>query len=173
MPAHPIVAEVATLAVADPATCDRVALAELVATALRARGWLDSVDATIAVRAAELAAEGSGDPAAAVLAGGGRRSGREGRAAAARGDICLAMPELHDALASGTVSAGHVDAIARAASNLDDAGKADLAALGESLVDAAAASSVETFERHVRDLERRLSRDAASAGRNGCAGNDH
>ena len=57
------------------------------------------------------------------------------------------------------MSAGHVDAIARAASDLDESGRADLAALSDSLVDAAASSSVETFERDVRDLVRRLSRD--------------
>ena len=159
MPAHPIVAEVATLAVADPATCDRAQIAELVARSLAVRGWLDSFDGRLAIRSAQEAADGSSDPAAAVLAGAGRRSGRDAKAVVARGEICQQMPELHDALAAATVSAGHVDAIARAASDLDESGRADLAALAEPLIEAAARSSVEAFERQVRDLARRLSRD--------------
>ena len=159
MPAHPIVAEVAALSQVDPATCDRAGIAELVADIAHVRGWLDSLEGCAAAQAARLAADGSGDPAAAVLAGAGRRSSREAKTVAARGDACASMPEWHDALAAGAVSAGHVDAIARAAGDLDDSGRADLAELSESLVDAAASSSVEAFERRVRDLARRLSRD--------------
>ena len=173
MPVQQIVAEVAALSQADPATCDRAGIADLVAKLARVRGRLDAIEATVARRAAELAADGSGDPAAAVLAGGGRRSGRDARAAAARGDICAAIPELHDALASGTVSAGHVDAVARAAAHLDDTGKADLAALGESLV---AGRGRRRWRRS--NARSATSNDAyhattASAGRNRCAGNDH
>jgi hypothetical protein len=154
MPAIPITASVATLAVADPASCDRAALAELAAEALRVRGWLDAFEASIAAAAAHLA-----EPADVVLAADGRRSGRDARAAAERGVACELMPELHSALAAGTVSAGHVDAVARAAGRLDDDARDDLVALAGTLVASAASTSVEAFERQVRDLERRLSRD--------------
>ena len=52
MSAIPVVASVATLAVADPASCDRAALGELAAAALRVRGWLDAFEASLAAQAA-------------------------------------------------------------------------------------------------------------------------
>jgi hypothetical protein len=69
------------------------------------------------------------------------------------------MPEVHAALAAGTVSAGHADAIARAGRRLDEAGRGELAALECELVELAARTTVERFDRTVRDLARRLSRD--------------
>jgi hypothetical protein len=73
------------LLVADPAERNTEGLAGLVRRSLRLRSWLDAVDARIAVRAAELAAEGGGEAAATVLAGGGRRGKRDAEAAAATG----------------------------------------------------------------------------------------
>ena len=98
-----------------------------------------------------------GDPT--VLVTEGRRSAREAKTVTARGEICAAMPDVHSALASGVVSAGHVDAIARAAAQLEPDTRAALAEAAPALVDAAAASSVEWFERHVRELARRLDAD--------------
>jgi hypothetical protein len=69
------------------------------------------------------------------------------------------MPEVHDALATGTLSAGHADAIARAANRLDEAERDELAARAPELVEQAATLSVDSFARKVRDLARRLSRD--------------
>jgi hypothetical protein len=76
-----------------------------------------------------------------------------------RATVCAAMPEVHEALAAGTVSAGHADAIARAANRLDDQEREDLAAMAPTLVAEAASTSVDTFARTVRDLARRISRD--------------
>ena len=147
------------LAAADPLACDRHELAGLAAQAQRVRGWLDAFDARIALRAAQLAEEGSCEPAASVLAGGGRRASRDAETAARRAGVCEQMPGLHDALAGGEVSAGHVDAVARAAAQLDDAGRAELRVLEASLVGSAKALPVESFERECRDLARILSRD--------------
>ena len=61
------------------------------------------------------------------------------------------MPEVHAALAAGTVSAGHADAIARAANRLDADERAELATMAPTLVADAARLSVETFSRKVRD----------------------
>src|SRR5688500_4340622 len=83
--------------------CDPVALSELVGLVRQVRSWLDAVEATIATRAARLSAP-------EVLMPG--RAPRDVRVVAARGAICDEVPALHDALASGTVAAGHVDAIA-------------------------------------------------------------
>ena len=128
---HPIAAAVAVLVAADPAGCDRVALSGLIVDAQRVRSWLDALDATLARRAAELDEPG-------LVSGGGRRSSREAATVAARGDTCAAMSELHEALAAGTVAAGHVDAIARVAGQLDDDTRTELLSQATELVDTAA-----------------------------------
>jgi hypothetical protein len=143
----------------DPATCDSAALAVLTSAVHRLQCWLDAVNAAIAVRADELAAVGAGGPACVVLTDGGRRSSREAQVVAERAAVCAAMPEVQAALATGTVSAGHTDAIGRAGNRLDDAGRMELATRGAELVELASRSTVERFDRKVRDLARRLSCD--------------
>jgi hypothetical protein len=143
----------------DPATCDSVGLAVLTSAIHRVQCWLDAVNAAVAARADELARAGAGGPACMVLTDGGRRSSREAAMVTERATVCAAMPEVHAALASGTLSAGHADAIARAGNRLDEAGRVELAAMGPELVELASRSTVERFDRKVRDLARRLSRD--------------
>ena len=52
---------VTDLAAADPAVCDRDELAGLVKQSQRVRGWLDAVDARIALRASALVGVGAAD----------------------------------------------------------------------------------------------------------------
>jgi len=158
-----IVALATQLASVEPATCDRVALSELVALSQQARGWLDAFDARIAMTAARLAEHGHSESARDVLAGGGRRAAREAAAAARRGGLCERLGKVHDALADGTVSAGHVDAIARLHDELDDAGRAELVDLEPTIVAAAAANSVEAFDQEMRDLGRALAPDGGTS----------
>jgi hypothetical protein len=143
----------------DPRTCDSAALTVLTSALHQLRCWLDAADAAVVVRADELAAAGAGGPACMVLTNGGRRSSREVAVVTDRAAVCAAMPDVHTALAAGTVSSGHADAIARATNRLDESGREELAAMGSELVELAARSTVETFDRKVRDLARRLSRD--------------
>ena len=147
---------VAELVDADPAACDRSGLVALVAVSQRLRGWLDAFDA---LHASRLSHEGSCEPAASLLTGGGRRSVRDADAAARRAAVCAQLPEVHDALAAGRVSAGHVDALARLTTELDDAARAELKDLQSAVVGSAAVMPVETFEQEVRKLGRILSRD--------------
>jgi hypothetical protein len=149
----------ATLLVAEPDETDRDGLDGLVRRALRLRGWLDSIDARIAARAVRLAAAGGSEDAATVLAGGGRRAMRDAEAAAARGTVCERMPGVAKALADGTVTAGHVDALAKAARLLDDEGKERLAGQEQVLVNAAASLTPEQFDRECHDLARNLAAD--------------
>jgi hypothetical protein len=149
----------AELSECDPFQQDRVGLRGLVQRSLRLRGWLDAIDARIAARAAQLAAVGSSEDASTVLAGGGRRGRRDAEAAADRGTVCERLPLVATALANGTVTAGHVDAIANASRQLDDDGKERLADHEQSLVEAAASSTPEQFERECQDLARNLSGD--------------
>jgi Domain of unknown function (DUF222) len=147
------------LLVAEPDERDRDGLDGLVRRSLRVRGWLDSIDARIAVAAARLAAEG-GEAPAVVLAGGGRRVRRDAEAAAERGTVCARMPAVANALADGTIGAGHVDAIVKAARQLDDDDASGaLAEHAEALVNAAVSMTPELFDREVSDLARSLSGD--------------
>ena len=152
---HPIVGLVTVLTAADPAGCTRTEIAELASQSAQVRSWLDAFDATLAAA--------SPDPT--VVNSGGRRSSREANTIAARGQVCADMPELHDALASGTVAAGHVDAVARVAGQVEESVRAQLVEQAAELVEKASVSSVDWFERHVRDLARRLSADDGLAWR--------
>jgi hypothetical protein len=154
-----IVALVGDLVDADPASCDRAGLASLVALSQRVRAWLDAFDVRLAVHAARLAEKGACEPAAALLSGGGRRSTREADAAARRATACAQLPDVCDALAAGRMSAGHVDAVARLAGELDEAGRAELKDLQAAVVQSAAVMPVETFEREMSKLGQALSRD--------------
>jgi hypothetical protein len=146
------------LLVCEPDEKNRHGLDGLVRRSLRLRGWLDAIDSRIAHRAARLAGEG-GEPAAVVLAGGGRRAKRDAEAAAERGTVCARMPPLANALADGTIGAGHVDAIVKAAHQLDDDGQRRLAEQSRALVNAAASLTPEQFDREVSDLARSLCDD--------------
>jgi hypothetical protein len=149
----------AQLATTDPFCCDRDGLADLVAKTQRVRSWLDALDARIALRADQLSVQGGSESAATVLAGGGRRSTKDVEAATQRAGVCASMPAFHDALVAGAVSAGHVDAVARAAGQLDDDGRSRLQERVGSLVESATVMPVEAFERECRDLARILARD--------------
>ena len=50
-----------------------------------------------------------------------------------RAAVCASMPDVHAALSAGMVSAGHADAIARAANRLDADERAELAAMAPTL----------------------------------------
>jgi hypothetical protein len=154
-----VVELVAQLAAADPSGCDRDGLTDLVRTAQRVRGWLDAFDARIALAGRRLADQGGCEAPGALLAGDGRRSARDAQAAAERAGVCEQLPSVHDALAGGEVSSGHVDALARLSAGLDDAGRSELKTLEPTLVESAKQQTVEAFDRQCRDLTRILSRD--------------
>src|SRR5215213_2642715 len=154
MKPHQILGAVTTLTVTEPGGCDRAALSDLAVLVRQVRGWLDAVEASVASRAAQLSSP-------EVVAAG--RASREVRAVVGRGQMCAAMPSLHAALADGILAAGHVDAIAREAARLDEPARAGLLGDADALVDVAAGASVDGFERHVRDLARRLEGDGLTA----------
>ena len=149
------------LVAADPAACPSVdEVTMLLHHAQGVRAWLDAFEVACTSRLATLAAAGRGIAPAEVLTDGGRRRGRDAAVVVARAQVCVSMPDLHDALATGVVAACHVDAVARAAHDLSPAGRDALAEMAPSLVTtAAAAPSVESFERSCRDLVRILSHD--------------
>jgi len=124
--------------------------------------FADSVDIRVARLSRQLAAEGRSESATGVLRDAGRRSGRDAAAAAGREQACEQLPSFETALAAGTVSSGHLDAVANATAKLDEAAKAEFTARESELLDTAAESSVESFERHCRDVARSIIDDDAA-----------
>jgi hypothetical protein len=147
------------LAAVDFDTCDRPALDDVLVQWRMLRSFTDACDIRIARRSRQLAAKGSSEPSEAVLAQGGRRPAREARAAAAREKACDQLPCFEDALAAGTVSTGHVDALAAATHGLDDAARAAFAEHSYALLRQAKWQSVEAFTRECHELARIVSTD--------------
>ncbi|MGH9134127.1 MAG: hypothetical protein ACRDZZ_09335, partial [Ilumatobacteraceae bacterium] len=108
------------LLVCEPSTADRAELDRIVSLCAGVKSMVAAVEVAVARRSRQLQTSPAGESAADVLAGG-RQSRREARAAAERERACAAMPSFEEALSAGAVSAGHVDALARATRGLDDA----------------------------------------------------
>ena len=93
--------------------------------------------------------------------GGGRRSSREANTVAARGQVCAEMPELHERARRRRRSPPGMSMRwpASPGRSTPSRVRAQLVEQAAEFVDTAAVSSVDWFERHVRDLARRLSAD--------------
>ena len=154
-----LIATVERLADSSPDAADRAGLDVIVTDANRVRSWLDALDARVALRAGVLAGEGRSEPPGEVLANRGRRSGVESRAASKRAAVCAKHPQFHDALAKGEISAGHVDAMARASSRLSPAEQAAFGDRSGDLLDAAKGMTVEEFARECQATARDCSED--------------
>ena len=144
------------LLVAEPDEKDRDGLDGLVRRSLRVRGWLDAVDARIAVAAAPAGCRGRrGEAPATVLAGGGRRARRDAEAAAARGSVCARMPAV---AVRRWPTARSVPAMSMPSSTPPDTSTTTeprrLAEHSQALVNAAASMTPEEFDREVGDLAR-------------------
>ena len=142
----------------DPVVCDRRDLERIVELSARVRGWVDAIDVAVARRVALGATAGVDASPAEVLGRCGRRSRKDAKAAADRAAVCDQLPSFEDALAEGTVSAGHVDALANATRHLDDAARSELAALEADLLAAASRDTIAEFD-DCRDLARLLAGD--------------
>jgi hypothetical protein len=147
------------LTVVDVESADRADL-EVVLTARRTvAAFLDTVDIRVVRRSRQLAEEGRCEPPTELLRQRGRRSERDASGATKREQACGEMPGFEQALIDGSVSAGHLDAVADATAALDDTVRAAFAEHEPALVEAAKRTSVETFGRHCRDLARQVSAD--------------
>lgn len=135
---------------AHPTEMDREQLAEHLARLRVIRSWIDAAEIAANRRGRELAAAGLAGSAEAAHVRAGQRSEREARAIADRAEVCDHMPGFEAALESGSVSGGHLDAVARAAARLDDAGREQLHAAADRYVGQAERSGVDAFERAMR-----------------------
>lgn len=151
------------LCAADPDVMDSEELAVLTGQIAQLKSWCDSLQVRATRRQRALAAEGRADDPRNTLSRHGRNSSKDAHAATERERVCTAMPGFEDALTAGTVAAGHVDAIANATRNLDDAIAAEFNALHDELLDVAIRLGVDAFERSCRDVAKSLIAQAAAA----------
>jgi len=152
----------AVLRAADPDVMDRDELAVLTGQLATHQAWCDALKVRVTRRTRRLAGEGRAEPPRDLLSRHGRASSKDAKAAAEREQVCAALPSFEDALASGTVSAGHVDAITNATRNLDDQLLAEFHACQTDLLADAERQGVDTFERGCRDLAKHLIARAAA-----------
>ena len=124
----------AALRAADPDVMDRDELVEYIRDVASLKSWCDSLNVRATRRQRKLASEGRAEAPKDVLAREGGQSGKDARTTDDRERVCTALPNFEDALALGSVSSGHVDAIAGAIRNLDEAVTAEFIAQGHELL---------------------------------------
>jgi hypothetical protein len=168
-------AAVELLVAADVATCGHSELDALAGALQCVRGFVSATDVLVARRRAELRAAVTAEeslPGAEPSTLGGvpldvsefangrdRRPGGASGRDRVRAEACSLLPLFERALRAGSIDAAHVDAIAVALSDLDDAERVELSSHAEVLLDHALCESPERFRRRVRDLARRITRD--------------
>ena len=144
----------AVLRGADPEVMDRDELAGLAKQLAAHRAWCDSLQVRITRRQRALAEQGRAESPADLLAREGSQSGRDARTADDREQVCSNLPNFEAALASGAVSAGHVDAIAAVVRGMDQVTAAEFFTHRDDLLAKAGQQSVDSFGRGCRDLAR-------------------
>jgi hypothetical protein len=137
-------------------TLERDELADVVAATARVRGWLDATELRCTRRNRKLADAGRAEPAPSMIARKGNRSSREAEQINRRDKAAEAMPTFEDGLDDGTVSAGHLDAIANATRNASPEVRAAFAAHENELLALAVGDTVEVFTRRCRALVAQL-----------------
>jgi len=145
-----------TLLAVDLEHADHDWLSDVVSMSSQLQGFLNSFDIKCARRTRQLAEVGRSEPADSMLGNKGRRSDKDAKKIADRADLGESMSDLEDALGAGTVSTGHLDAIASATKGLDEDLKAQFFEHEEELLEMAETESVDAFTRRCRQLARRL-----------------
>ena len=155
-----VIAAVEALSGADLAAADNARCVALLRDVRSVRGWLDAMEARVSSRPRDLAASTGADAGVADVHGSvGGVSAAEGRVKERRSKAIEDAPSFGDALAAGTIAAGHVDALANATAAATEQIKADLLADEHGLLAAASSKTPEEFARTCRERIRRLERD--------------
>lgn len=156
----PVLAQaLAALDAADVAASDGATCADLLASIRKVRGWVDALESRVTSRMRELHDTACAAPAADLHTRCGGVSAAEGRRKERRSEVIDRAPSFGDALASGTIGAEHVDALANATAQLGDDVRAALFDLERELLDDATRMTPERFGRVCPDRARRLERD--------------
>jgi len=144
----------AALRAADPDVMDRDELAELTRQIAAHKAWCEALQVRTTRRQRQLANEGRSESPRDILTHHGGQSAKDARTIDERERVCSTLPGFEDALADGTVAAGHVDAIAAATRNLDEPSLAAFNAHAIGLLANATTTGVDAFEQQCRDLAR-------------------
>jgi len=144
------------LLASDPDVVERDELAALVRELRKVRGWLDAADVKLARRGRALHEQGRAESPGSLLTDEGRRSGREAKATEDRERVCDAMPGFEDALATGDVSADHLDVINRATKGLSTEERAEFDTMADELLADASSNYVNGFERTCKSLAAKI-----------------
>lgn len=147
----------------DVDTLDRGELDTVVAMSSRLRGWHDSFDLRCAHRAGTLQQQGKSAGAEAMFNRVGKRSSTEGSTISKRAEVSEQLPAFGDGLATGEVSAGHLDAIARVRIRLDDDTRRRFDEHEDKLLGFAANERVDVFARRCRELAAHLTPSSSDA----------
>ena len=147
---------VEALLAADPDCLDGEELESVVRATSEIRSWIDAYEVRCARRSRQLADDGRAQPPESLLGTAGRRSGKDAAAITERDRVCTSTEQFETALTTGTVSAGHLDALANATRRLDDELRAEFFTHEDLLLEAASNQRVDMFERQCRDLSRHL-----------------
>ena len=149
-------ATVALLLAAEPEVAERDEVAAIVRRSREVQSWLDSVNVACARRTRQLALAGKAEPAESLLGDQGQRPSKESATINKRVPACDAMPKFEAALAAGSISGGHVDAVASVLGRLDAEIRAAFVAEQDGMLAAAQRERVEDFASGCRDLARFL-----------------
>lgn len=131
---------------ADPSSLDVAGVATSLRDIRRLRGFIADIEHAVARRANELAAAGSGAPAAEILSSHGNCSAREAGRTSRRAETLGSLPSVSKQLSTGRIGTEHADAIAVAATRLDEDGRDALFDFDDELAQHAASSSPGQFK---------------------------
>ena len=156
------VALLGALSGATVATADALACNSWLSDLKKVQGWIDSFRAQVTSRLDVLAAEGEsfGSEAAHTRTSG--MSARDAAKEKERSRALGAATGFGEALSHGAVTGAHVDQLAAATAGLSDAVRDRVFERSAELLEHASHHDPGRFGRHVRDLARRLERDAGA-----------
>ena len=140
----------------DPDVLDNDELSAYLDAVSKVRAWCDARQVRATRRQRQLAAEGRATQPEHALSNHGRQSSKDAKTAAEREEVCASMPGFEDALDDGSVTAGHVDAIASATRNLDPEERAEFVGEADNLLDDAHDQGVDQFAKGCRDLAKSI-----------------
>lgn len=140
----------------EPDSLDSAELDAYLRRVAELRSWCEARQVRATRRQRALAAEGRATDPRHSLAKHGRQSSKEAAAATERERVCTTMPAFEDALTSGVVSSGHVDAVAGATKDLSEPEHVEFADAADDLLADAGRQNVDAFARNCRELARRI-----------------
>jgi hypothetical protein len=142
---------VASLAERDPGCEDRDGVGAILRDLNRLTGWVDARKLACTRQLRRLEAEGRCETVGSALIDESRHSAAEANRTLERERVCNLLPGLEDRLATGAVSADHLDVLARLTKNLSDRDLSDLQARGDEVL-ATTGGWVSECERKAKQL---------------------